>query len=280
MIIAAAALMAAGTHAASAQARRTLSHGDPETQLLGYYAAVMQFTPVGLPARQGRFELGGAATLIPYISEEDRLVGFGGTKRENTNICPVYPRLTASMGFGRTSIEAGFTPPVTVCGAKASVYSVAIGRRVTLGQTWEGLARLSAVSGRVDVAATCNIDATLDSLNQTCFQGHVSTDRVAPLGVALEFAAAWQGWRSKHIEPYFSAGVRYERINFDVNYTRDANLRYPPLDDHNRLRTTLSRVHLAAGAAWDVTSHIRLGGELYYAPGALMTLRGRLAMAL
>src|SRR3954471_12843989 len=129
MTILLAAIFGASATRADAQTRRTLSHGDPETQLLGYYAAIMQFTPVGLPSREGRFELGGAATLIPYISDQDRLLGFGGNQQENTNICPVYPRLTASMGFGRTTVEAGFTPPVTVCGAKASVYSVAIGRR-------------------------------------------------------------------------------------------------------------------------------------------------------
>jgi hypothetical protein len=280
MIAILAALAATLPGPLGAQARRELGRGDPETQLLGYYAAVMQFTPVGLPSREGRFELGGAGTLIPRISDEDRRVGFGGTKTENTNICPVYPRITASYGFGRNAIEAGFTPPVEVCGAKASVISFAIGRRMTLGQAWEGYARLSAMSGRVDVSATCDADAVADSLNLTCFEGIPSSDRVAPLGVALEFAAAWQGWRSKGIEPYFAAGIRYERIDFDVNYTRDIGKRYPDLDDHNRLRASLSRVHLAAGAAWDITGNIRLGGELYYAPGALITLRGRLAVAL
>ena len=117
--------------------------------------------------------------------------------------------------------------------------SVAVGRRMTLGRSWEGYARVSAMSGHVDVSATCNADAVADPLNQTCFEGTPSRDRVAPLGVALEFAAAWQGWRSKHIEPYLSAGIRYERINFDVNYTRDIGTpanphTYPALDDHNR----------------------------------------------
>ncbi len=280
MIVIQAALLAVAFGPLEAQTRRVLGRGDPETQLLGYYAAVMQFTPVGLPAREGRFEIGGAATFIPTISDQDRFAGFGGTKSENTNICPIYPRITASMGFGRTAIEAGFTPPVRVCGAKASVLSVAVGRRMTLGRSWEGYARVSAMSGHVDVSATCNAEAVADPLNQTCFEGTPSRDRVAPLGVALEFAAAWQGWRSKHIEPYVAAGIRYERINFDVNYSRDILKTFPALDDHNRLRATLSRIHLAAGAAWDIASHVRLGGEIYYAPGALMTVRGRLAVAL
>src|SRR6185295_14843984 len=87
-----------------AQTRRVLSRDNPEAQLMGYYAAVMQFTPVGLPNREGRLEIGGAASFIPPVSQEDRLAGFGGTKTENTNLCPVFPRLTAAKGFGRFSV--------------------------------------------------------------------------------------------------------------------------------------------------------------------------------
>jgi len=267
-----------------AQARRVLAKGDPEAQLMGYYAAVMQFTPVGLPNREGRLEIGGALSLIPSVSYEDRLVGFGGTKTENTNLCPVFPRLTLSKGFGRFAVEAGYTPPVRVCGAKANVAALAIARRMTLGVTWEGYARVSALSGTVDVSSTCGPDAVATPTDQTCYGGTPSTDRIAPLSLALEFAAAYQGWRGKHLEPYLTVGVRYERINFDVNYVRTdsagALVNLPGLEDHNRLRTSLSRVQLAAGMTWDASRLIRIGGEIYYAPGALMTLRGRMALAL
>ena len=280
------ALLAGGV---SAQARRTLDKGDPEAQLMDYYAAVMQFTPVGLPDSAGRLEIGGSASLIPSISQADRTAGFGGTKIENTNLCPVYPRLTASKFFGRTGVEVGFTPPVTVCGAKANVFALAVGRRFRLGQTWDGYARLSGLTGNIDVSTTCNAAAVADTLDETCYGGSVSKDRVSPFSAAIEFDAAYQGWRRSRLEPYFAAGLRYDAVNFDVNYTRDsaqsladgaAGHPLPPLDDHNRLRATITRVHLAVGMAWELTRLIHLGGELYYAPGALMTLRGRAAIAL
>ena len=262
-----------------AQARRTLDSGDPEAQLLGYYSAVLQFTPVGLPSRDGRFEIGGSITRIPTVSFEDRLVGFGGTKSENTNLCSAYPRITASKGFGRTVIEAGYTPPVKVCGVKASVLSLAIGRRMTLGRTWEGYARLGGTSGHADVSATCSAEAVLNPADQTCYGGTPSNDRIAPTSFALDFAAAWQGWQRHRLEPYFLAGFRYERIDFDVNYTR-TGAAFPDIIDHNRLRASLGRIHLATGLSWDVVRALRLGAELYYAPGALMTLRARGALAL
>lgn len=280
-------IAAAGALPLGAQQRRALDDRDPQAQLMGYYAATMQFGAIGLADRAGRLELGGAATLIPSLSLADRSVGFGGTKPEDSNLCPLYPRLTAAKGFGGFSLEAGWTPPVTVCGVKANVLAVALGYRFTLGTSWDGQVRLSGLTGHLDAAITCSKDAVVDTLNLTCYLGSPSADRVAPLAVAADFAAAWQGWRARRIEPYVSVGVRYERIDFDVNYTRTAAqaatvlpLRVPPLDDHERLRSSLSRLQLAAGASWGATNRLKLAGELFYAPGAMMTLRGRASFAI
>jgi hypothetical protein len=279
-------IAAAGASTLAAQQRRTLDAGDPQIQLMGYYAATMQFGAIGMPDRAGRLELGGAMTLIPSVSLADRTVGFGGTKPEDSNLCPVYPRLTAAKGFGALSVDAGWTPPVTVCGVKANIVSLALGYRFKMGTTWGGQVRLSGLAGHLDASITCSAADTATATNNTCYLGSPSADRVAPLAFAADFAAAWQGWRTRHIEPYVSAGVRYERIDFDVNYTRtDAQAQtvlpqvVPPLDDHNRLRATLSRIQLAAGASWGV-GRLKLGGELFYAPGAMVTLRGRASFAI
>lgn len=279
-------IAAAGTSPLVAQQRRSLDRHDPQSQLMGYYAASMQFGAIGMPDHAGRLELGGAVTLIPSVSLADRTVGFGGTKPEDSNLCPVYPRLTAARGFGAFSVDAGWTPPVTVCGVSANVVSAAVSYRFKLGVSWDGHVRVSGVVGHLDASITCSPDAVVDALNNTCYLGSPSADRVAPLSFAADIAAAWQGWRAKHIEPYVSAGIRYERIDFDVNYTRTTAqassvlpLVVPPLDDHERLRCTLSRLQLAAGASWSVTSRLKLGSELFYAPGAMMTLRGRASFA-
>jgi len=173
-----------------------------------------------------------------------------------------------------------------VCGVKANVVAAALGYRFRLGAGWDGHVRLSGLAGHLDASITCSAADTASATNNTCYLGSPSADRVAPLAFAADFAAAWQGLRLKHIEPYVSAGVRYERIDFDVNYTRtDAQAMtvlpqvVPPLDDHNRLRATLSRVQVAAGASWGV-GRLKLGGELFYAPGAMVTLRGRASFAI
>ena len=280
-------ITAASASSLAAQQRRTLADNDPQVQLMGYYAATMQFGFVGMPDRGGRFEVGGTIAYIPAVSLEDRTVGFGGTKPEGSNLCPMYPRLTAAKGFGKAiSLQAGWTPPVTVCGVTANIVSASLGYRFKLGSTWDGHVRLSGLGGYLDASITCGPDAVADPLNLTCYLGTPSSDRVAPLSFAADFAAAWQGWRAKRIEPYVSVGVRYEQVDFDVNYTRTPAqassvlpVTVPPLDDHERLRGTLSRIQLATGASWGVTGNLKLAGELFYAPGAMMTLRGGASFA-
>lgn len=265
---------------AMAQARRVLASGDPQAQLMGYYAAVMLFAPSGLMPAGSRVEVGGELTFIPPLSVADRTVGFGGTKQEKTNFCPVLPRLRAGASFGRTAVEAGLTPPVRVCGVKATLFAAAVSQRFALSGNWGGMIRASALAGSLAAAITCSADAIADTTDLTCTGGNLSDDRVKPLTFALDGAITY-GDGQRRLEPYVLVGVRRERVDFDVNYTRPlASTRAPALDDHERFRATLTRVHAAAGASWSFTPRLRLGGELFYAPGALITVRGRASLAL
>ena len=271
----------------AAQARRTLDRNDPQALLLGYYAAVMQFSPIGLADKDGRLEIGVAGSIIPNLSLADRLVGFGGTKPEDANKCPVFPRLALAKGFGGVSVELGWTPPVTACDVKASIVSAAALRRFALSPEWDGAVRISGVAGSLRSAITCSVAFTQDPLDQTCYNGTPSDDRVAPVTFSLDFVAAHQGPQRSRLEPYFVLGFRYERVDFDANYTRTATQGaadpqnvYPALDDHERTRAGLSGVQLAAGASWAAAGRFRLAGEVYYAPGALLTLRGRASVLL
>src|SRR5262249_58419884 len=108
------AVLATTAAPAAAQVRRTLDRNDPQAQLMGYYAAAMAFSPIGLPDKDGRLEIGATGSLIPSLSLEDRLVAFGGTKAEDSNKCPLFPRLVASRPLGKVAVELGYTPAVEV----------------------------------------------------------------------------------------------------------------------------------------------------------------------
>jgi len=258
-----------------AQAQRRPA-SDPEANLMAYYAAVMAFSPVGLPDAGGRWELGGSLSFIPDLPDEDRAVGFGGTKYENTNMCPVFPRLSASRSLGAWSIGAGWTPPLTVCGVTANIAAAAVGWRGG-GPGIQAIARGSFVAGSLEAAITCGEDAVANAADQTCFGGNVSEDRVSPFSLTLEAGVAKPSGR---LEPYLLAGVSRHRVNFDVNFERTGLAPVlPDIVDHERFGATRTRFHVAGGAAWRAARALRLGAEAYLAPGALFTIRARAALA-
>jgi len=274
-----AVLLAAAAGAAQAQ-RRQLAADNPQARLMGFYAAVMQFTPTGLPESGSRLEVGGELTFVPRLSARERQVGFGGLKDEDTNFCPVFPRLRVARSFGAFAVEAGYVPPLRVCGVKAHMFAAAVARRFTLAPAWGAALRASAHGGLLDGAITCSGGAVKDAADLTCFGGSPSDDKVRPLAFALDGIVTFAGWRGRRFEPYLMVGVRRERVGFDVNYVRlpsQSGGGYPALDDHTRLQATLTRVHGALGASGDLSGRLRLGGELYYAPGAVVTVRGRAA---
>ena len=254
--------------------RVTLDNSDPETQLLGYYAAVLSFRPAGLPDRTGKFALGVVTTYVPNLSDEDRTVSFGGTQTVTGNICTFSPRFSASKAFGRIGLEAAFSPALSNCNVDASSFGGALSYRFPLSPVWDAVVRLSGYSASVDAAITCSASAIADAQNKLCYGGTVSTDNISPLGFSADFVAQHHKPGST-FEPYALAGFRYERVDKDVNYTRTtaqgAAVNLPPITMLDRYEATLARVHLGAGLAWTLGNIFRVGGEALYAPGAVLT---------
>jgi len=174
-------------------------------------------------------------------------------------------------------VEGGWTPPVRVCGVKANVAALALSWRGAAARGWSPLVRASIVTGALRAPITCGEEDVSDPADQTCFEGMVSDDRIAPLTLTGEAGIARRGGR---IEPYAIAGISSHRMHFDVNYDRldtsPPNV-YPPLSDHNRFGATLARFHIAAGAALSNVGPLRLGGEVYFSPASLLTVRARAA---
>lgn len=280
VVLAVAALASGVAGAVRAQGRRELAGDHAQAQLMGYYAAVMGFTPVGQVGDGERWVVGGALTFIPRLSMHDRTVGFGGTKAEDANLCPVYPRLTAARRFGDVTAEAGWTPPLRVCGVRANVGAVALSYGVPLAPGWGAALRASGVYGSLEAAITCSEAATRDTADPTCFGGTPSRDRLVPLTGQLDAVLTYAGARRGGPKAYLLVGARRDRVQVDVRYARAAGGPFPALDDDQGLGATLTRLHAGLGASVPMTDRLRLGGELYAAPGALVTVRGSATVAL
>lgn len=254
---------------AAAQQRRILASDHPQAQVMGYYAAVMAFTASALP--DARWDVGGELTFIPSLSDAERRVGFGGTKSEDTNLCPVFPRLRAARAFGAAGVELGWTPPVPACGVTASIVSAAGSWRVPVSPAFQLGFRAHVLAGSLAAAITCGAEAVADPSDQVCFQGAVSEDRVRPLTVGADLLLVHSGPHHPGLTLYAALGVRRERMRFDVNFANPSIA----FEDHERLESSFTRAHAALGGTLALTGRLGLGGELFWAPGALTTMRGR-----
>lgn len=280
-VLVAAAFAAAAPAVLEARQRTALASDDPRAQVMGYYAATMMMTPVGLTGPG--FAVGGELTFLPALSDADRRVGFGGTKLEKTNFCPVLPRLRASLGRGRSAVDVGVLPPLEVCGVQALLVSASVLHRMPLRGQFQLALRAHAVIGTLEAAITCPAEAVADPADQTCYRGNVSEDQVHPLTIGADVMLVHAGDHHPRLDLYALAGVRHDRVGFDVNYERTAlpaATLLPVFADHQRYRASYTRLHAAAGAGYRFAGRVSAAGELLYAPGALFTARGRIAYAL
>jgi hypothetical protein len=72
------------------------------------------------------------------------------------------------------------------------------------------------------------------------------------------------------VTPYAAVGVRADRSRFDVGVITGDGSRD---QDQPILELRATRPHLLAGADWRVAPRLRAAGELFWAPGSVLTVR-------
>ena len=259
--------------AAAAHGAVPLDDDSNEAQLMGYYAAALSFTPLGVPA--GRLvEAAIDATYLPSLSEEDRQTTFAGAKIENTNFTSVIPRPRIRWRPSEDwLLEAAYVPPVEMFDVKPQQLAAAAAWRFAAPETkpswW---VRAHYMRADIEGPITCSEDAIEDPANRLCFAGQVSEDRFRPETYGLDILVTgpqlWNGgpgW-------YAMAGYRHERLQFDTHFVNSFNR----LDD-SILVARLDRGSIGGGISWDAWRGLRLNAEAYYAPEALFT--GRVGIA-
>ena len=268
--------------AASAQERVVERHrwGSDEGRLMGYYSAALAFSPVAAPRVRAPWsaEAGVELSLIPPLSEAQRSGNF--QKTENTNLAPVLPRPRALLAVpGGVTVEVSWVPPVEAFGVTANLVSVALARPVG---AWGGVTltpRLATAGGRVTGPITCNQELERNGGGDALYYTYVchereSADRFEPRALSGELVAsrapASSTARAGALIPYAGAGVRAERTRFDVGVRNADGSRDPA---HPILELRLARGYGFVGATWLGLARAALSGELFYAPGSLVTAR-------
>lgn len=276
----AAALAAAALSPSLALAQgRELQHYDrsePEGRLMAFYSAAMTFSSLALapPGAAGSVSFGVEAAYVPSLSLSQRSANFD--KPEATNLAPVLPRPRIAVTLPLDlSIEASWIPPVKVFGIKANIVSAAVSRPITRIGSVDIVPRVAALTGSVKGAITCSAEAmeqrgaALAVYYANVCHGRDSDDHFQPRHLSGELILR-RAMLGGALLPYVSGGVLRERTKFDIGVIRDDGSRDP---DHPILQMDETRAFGSAGVTWLLARRLMTAGEVYYAPGSLLTVR-------
>lgn len=259
--------VAGASHGVAAQtvvdADERLATDRPEAWAMNYYTATSFMTGFGeTPAlRPGQWAAAIEGGHIPRLSDEQRQVGFIGSKQEDLNRSPVIGRLRVLLGLADGWVaELGWTPPLELDDARArDLVAVAFGRRLLERGDFSLSARVFGQHGSVSGDITCPADvaAIPPGPGNTYGCRAPSDDRLQLNYYGIELTpvlrrGAWQ-WHASVAAVRTETEVQVDAFVFAV---------------HDRTRLTAKDVlpAIAFGTSRGVGQRWRWGAELLYVP--------------
>jgi hypothetical protein len=249
-----------------ALAEERLDSEAPEAWAMFWAASATSFHGVGTPRSREPwsvdFFLDGA--LLPELSEEDRTVGFGGTKTEDIDKSPVFVRPGLTIGLPwKLAFSIGYVPPVKLFDVRPHLVALAIERPLVESGPWTVGLRLHSQLGRVRGDFTCpqrvvRFEPGSERNPYGCEAK--SNDSAVQRSVGLEVSASHRIARLWDLAPYLSLGANYLNTEFKVH------ARTFGFDDRTHLGADTFTFALGAGATIPVGERLELGLGLHYVP--------------
>jgi hypothetical protein len=256
----------AGAAAHVLSGREEIAFDRPESWAMQYYASVTLMTSLGTPRplRFGEVRLAIEGDWIPNVSEQQRVVGFNGTKAEDLNKLPAIGRLRVSVGLGwKLSLTLSYLPPIPINGLEPDLFSLSLGRPFRIGRDFTIGAATYGQVGTVEGDFTCSYrdirggnDPRLNPFGcKVPSQDHVDLNYLG-----FELSTSYRIRPAHRLEPYASLAVNYMNLGFRVD------AQYSGVIDHTQLATQGATVSMTWGVLFPVTRRLDLGTELFYTP--------------
>jgi hypothetical protein len=199
---------------------------------------------------------------IPDLSEEERRVGFRGTKVEDLNRAPLFGRPIVGLSLpAEFSVSAGWVPPINFDGVEANVLSFTLARPLWTGESARVGAQLFWYGGELDGDITCpedEVEAGDDPIGNPFRCEAVSRDTLsfdawgAELGVAFGVGP--------EVELHLSGLWQQLDSEFQVR------AEYFGVVDRDKLVYDGDSYAFTGGVSWKPVERWRFGGELFYSP--------------
>ncbi len=237
-----------------------------EAWAMAYFGSAGQLTSFGLPVVREPWSLDLDLELswIPRLDQDQRRVGFNGTKVEDLNRVPavVRPRLAVWLP-GRLLAELAWVPPIEVDGMTTNLVSLGLGARLVERPRWGLGLRAFAQWGQSEGDLTCTArEAAIPPGDPgNAFGCEAPSNDTATLDHAgLELVGAWR--------PRGPGGLAFHlglaRVRHDLEFQVDA-LTYG-FRDRTRLTTEGWTTSFTAGVSAPVGDRVEVTVEAYYVP--------------
>ena len=242
----------------------TIAFDRPEAWGMKYYASLGLLTSMGAPERRapGEVALGFEGATVPQLSDEERRLGFNGTKLEDVNRTSFFGRVRGSVGLGAgLALDVAWTPPIEFDGAKPNLLAAALSRPFSLSPSWRLGLRGYGQIGKIEADITCSADEVahgndVDQNPFLCVEPSQDESRQKVIG--LELVAGYDaGGRFK---PYAGVAVSYMDLEFRVNALYGAGL----IEDHAVQLTDGTTVAALAGLTFAPSPRWRITAEAFY----------------
>jgi hypothetical protein len=235
-----------------------------EAWAMRWFAAVATPTMFGVvgEAEPWSFDLAFEGGSIPSLSEDERRVGFGGTKVEDLNRAPLFGRPLVRLGLpGDFTVSAGWVPPIDFDGVTPNLLSLAVARPLWIGERGRLGAQLFYLDGKIEGDISCpqdEVDAGDDPIGNPFGCEAPSDDTMSITSWGVELGYAWQA--TSAVDLFVTGLWQQEDAEFQVR------AEYSGLVDRNRLLYDGDDYAWTAGAGWQATTNLRLAAELFYSP--------------
>ena len=238
----------------------------PEAWAMLYFAsASLPSTVTSYGALQpGEWEVSLEYAQIPSLSEDERRVGFNGSKLEDLNRVPFLVRPAVRVGLGkRFSLAASYVPPVEIDDVEPHILTLSLGRPVHETEHWQLNLGLVGQVGRVEGDFTCSASVVAagddPELNPFgCEEPSSDEHRYASLG--LELGSRWELGVEGAWAPYLALSYHHMDLEFRVDAA------YSGIIDKTVLLTDGRIWSAAAGLAYVFSERWALSGEFFYTP--------------
>lgn len=197
-----------------------LAFDRPEVWAMKYYATVTLFGGMGASDRMepGAYSLGLELAEVPFLSTEERRVGFNGTKVEDLNKSTVFIRPEITLGLPQGfSLSAAYAPPVRVFDIESNLLALAVNKDMGKWRNIRLSLRAFGQIGDVKGSFTCAEEVVSgDEPNPfNCIAP--SHDEVTLRYAGIEGSLTYEGellWRA---QPFVAFSAQHMELIFQVD---------------------------------------------------------------